>query len=394
MNENWLLPEGVDEVLPPEAARLEELRQAILSLCWRWGYELVIPPLIEYLDSLLSGMGEDLDLQTFKLTDQLTGRTMGVRADITPQVARIDARRLRREGISRLCYLGPVLHTLPDRFSGSRNPLQLGAELFGCDDAAADVEIIMLMLDALRLAGVEDIWLDLGHVGVFRSLVDHLALDSATEAAVFDALQRKALPELERLLDSAAVDAAARAWLVAVCEINGGLDALDAAEAALTGAPAAIGRALADLRHVAGRIRQLAPDINIHIDLAEMRGYRYHTGMVMAAYTDNHGMALAWGGRYDNVGDSWGHARPATGFSIDLKRLAGQGFVALPAASAVLAPAVDDETLDDAVAKLRAAGRRVVRALPGCEVDPQEAGCAAELRLIDGQWLEQAIEER
>ncbi|NNM00438.1 MAG: ATP phosphoribosyltransferase regulatory subunit, partial [Gammaproteobacteria bacterium] len=226
ITENWLLPEGVDEVLPPEAARLEELRQEILALCWRWGYELVIPPLIEYLDSLLSGMGEDLDLQTFKLTDQLTGRTMGVRADITPQVARIDARRLRREGVSRLCYLGPVLHTLPDRFSGSRNPLQLGAELFGCEDPAADVEIIMLMLDAIRLAGIEDIWLDLGHVGVFRSLADHLALDNAAEAAVFAALQRKALPELERLLDTAGVDAAARAWLVAVCEINGGLDAL------------------------------------------------------------------------------------------------------------------------------------------------------------------------
>jgi ATP phosphoribosyltransferase, regulatory subunit len=365
-NSPWLLPDAVEELLPPAAQALEALRRTALDTCERWGYALIMPPTIEYLESLLSGVAHDLDLQTFKLTDQLSGRMMGVRADITPQAARIDAHQLQAQGPVRLCYAGSVLRTRPDTPQGTRNPLQLGAELYGHAGIESDVEVISLMAAVLGAAGAGPLHLDLGHVGIYRGLALAAGLSDEAEAALWDALQRKANRDIDAVLDAYSVGDQHRQHLAALAQLSGGIDVLDEARERLAGADASVQDALAALSAIAQALQRAQPDWVLHFDLGELRGYRYHTGVVFAAYTPGQAQELARGGRYDDIGAVFGRARPATGFSTDLKAL--QRLTrpnSSPAmAKAIAAPWQDDAALREQVAALRAAGEIVIWALP------------------------------
>ncbi len=310
----WLLPEYIEDILPAEAARIERLRRAILDLFADAGYELVMPPLLEYMDSLLTGTGHDLDVRTFKVVDQLSGRMMGVRADITPQVARIDAHLLNRKGVTRLCYCGSVLHTRPAGPAATREPIQIGAEVYGHAGVESDLEVQRLLCRALALARVKKARMDIGHVAVFRSLVHASKVGAELEADLFEALQRKDKPALRELARS--VDARTREALLLLPELYGGAEVLALAEKRLPKLPELI-RALATLRALAK-----ASPIPASFDLAELRGYHYHSGVVFDAYCDGAAGAVGRGGRYDEVGKAFGRARPATGFSIDLRSLA------------------------------------------------------------------------
>jgi len=396
-SDRWLLPAGIEECLPGEAARLERARRALLDLFASWGYELVVPPLIEYLESLLTGTGPDVDLQTFKLIDQLTGRLMGVRADMTPQVARIDAHHLRRDAPVRLCYLGTVLHTRPDGFSGSRSPVQLGAELYGHAGVESDCEVILLMLQTLAAAGVRGVHLDLGHAGIFRALARDAGLGEEVEASLFDALQRKARSEIDALLAGHAAADETAARIAALAVLNGGPEVLDEARGLLLGASPEANRALAHLAAIAEALGRHAGAVPLHFDLAELRGYRYERGVVFAAFVPGHGQEIARGGRYDGLGAEHGRARPATGFSTDLKTLvalgtapAGPASGAVPA-SGVLAPSLGGPALEEAVARLRAGGERVVRELPGQAGGAAEVGCDRMLVERDGRWVVESV---
>jgi ATP phosphoribosyltransferase regulatory subunit len=390
-NERWLLPEGVEEVLPAGAWRLELLRRRLLDLFSTWGYELVLPPFIEYLDSLLIGTGNDLDLQTFKLTDQLSGRLMGVRADMTPQVARIDAHHLKRETPTRLCYLGTVLRTRPEGHGGSRSPLQVGAELYGHGGIDSDVEVLRLMLATLHAAGLEQLYLDLGHVGIFRGLARQAALTPAQEAQLFNALQRKSRPDIAALLAGLDLNAAMRDMLLQLADLNGGEEALATARKVLAGAGPEVHAALDNLAAIAAAVRRALPGLPLHFDLAELRGYHYHTGAVFAAYAPGSGQALAQGGRYDDIGRVFGRARPATGFSADLKTLLALSTATLPEVRGIFAPCADDPALTRQVDELRARGERVVCALPGQQGDAAAMGCDRQLVLRDGHWQVAAL---
>ena len=386
LQERWLLPRGIDEVLPPQALVLERLRRAILDCYASWGYELVIPPLIEYLESLLTGMGHDLDLQTFKITDQMTGRLMGIRADITPQVARIDAHRLNRQGPARLCYLGPVLHTQSNDFASSRNPLQIGAELYGHAGLESDLEVISLMLETLRLAGAETCHLDIGHVGIVRGLIREAGLSDAREAELFDILQRKSVPDMHAFITAADLQANLATQLIGLLDLNGDNEVLERAMVLFGDAPDELGQALADLRRLGGMISARASGVEVQFDLAELRGYHYHTGIMFAAYLADQGQAIASGGRYDDIGAVFGRARPATGFSIDLRALAEIRGLLQPAVGGISAPWSEDPELGREVARLRAAGERVIITLPGVDQGREELGCDRVLEFSDGQW--------
>ena len=391
-NERWLLPEGIEELLPPQAARLEQLRRVLLDLFNSWGYELVVPSLVEYLDSLLTGTGNDLDLQTFKLTDQLNGRMMGVRADITPQVARIDAHRLTgRKGPVRLCYQGTVLHTRGDGLGGSRSFTQIGAELYGHSGVESDAEMVSLMLATLALAQVGQVYVDLGHVGIFRALTQAAGLTTEQEALLFDALQRKAVPEIQALLAALKLSTATCQAFEDLVWLNGDADVLTRARQSLSGNAAAL-RAVDEIEQVAERVSRQQPELPLHFDLAELRGFHYHTGVVFAAYQPGQGRSIAQGGRYDDIGKVFGRARPATGFSADLLSLialsANQaGADKLAATSGIFAPADNDPALLVKVTELRAAGQRVVCELSGQEGGAAAAGCQQCLVLKDGQWV-------
>lgn len=396
VEDRWLLPEGIEEILPAGARRAERLRRELIDLYERWGYELVIPPFIEFLDALLTGFGRDLELETFKLTDQLSGRLLGVRADMTPQVARIDAHQLRRVQPNRLCYMGTVLRTRGDGFGGTRSPLQIGAELYGHAGPQSDVEIIALMLETLALARVGGVHLDLGHVGPYRALARRAGLDAGAETALFGMLQRKAIPEIRAWLATAGLDAATGEYFLRLAELNGGVEVLDAAAALLADAGDEVAAALAALRHIAAVIGRRYPGLPIHVDLAELRGYHYHTGLVFAAYVPGVGSAVARGGRYDGIGDAFGHGsyrtRPATGFSTDLKALLELGAGDLAPTPAIWAPADDDAALEARIAALRAAGERVIHALPGAEDGgPAALGCDRVLKRHGNDWIIEAI---
>lgn len=384
----WMLPEGIDELLPPRAAELEELRRQLLDLFASWGYELIMPPFIEFLDSLLTGSGHDLDLQTFKLTDQLSGRLMGVRADMTPQAARIDAHQLRRQHPARLCYIGTVLRTRPESAGGSRDPVQVGAELFGHGGVESDIEIVSLMLELLRTAGIEQPHLDIGHVGIFRSLARQAQLSPDAERALFDALHRKARPEIEELLNAAPITAPMREMLAALPELHGGIEVLDQVGQRLAQANGEVQEALRSLWGIAAAVQRRFPQVPLHFDLAELRGYRYHTGAVFAAFAPGYGRELARGGRYDEVGRVFGASRPATGFSADLKALAALGRREPPKASGIYAPWSDDPAVIAEVERLRRSGERVIWALPGqAGDDARVMGCDRLLvRSPDGTW--------
>jgi len=389
--ERWLLPEGIEETLPDEARRLEALRRRLLDLCASWGYELVMPPLIEYLDSLLTGTGRDLDLQTFKLTDQLTGRLMGVRPDMTPQAARIDAHYLKRNAPVRLCYAGSVLRTRPDEFEGAREPLQLGAELFGHAGPEADAEILSLMIEALRLADIREAHVDLGHTGVFRALAAQAKLDEAVETELFAALQRKARGDAEGLLAECDAPAAAKCMIVALLDLCGGQEVLAAARAQLKGAPAEVKQALAELDTVAARVARKPGTPALYFDLAELSGYRYYTGVVFSAFVPGHGRAIARGGRYDGIGRAFGRNRAATGFGADLRQWLKLVDAPAPAIRGILAPDSDDPALAQEMALLRTKGERVVMWLPGEKCSATELGCDRVLAKKGGRWVIETI---
>jgi len=382
----WLLPEGIEEALPEQARQLEALRRRLLDLFESWGYDLVMPPFIEYLESLLTGTGNDLDLQTFKLTDQLTGRMMGVRADMTPQVARIDAHHLKTMAPTRLCYNGTVLHTRPGGFAGSRSLLQVGAELFGHGGIESDVEVLHLMVETLRQAGVTEIYLDLGHVGVYRGLVAQANLDADQEAILFDALQRKAKPEIAEILNDWSLDKVVAGMLTALTDLNGNESVLTEARAVLKHANQSVSDALENLQQIASLLQQRLPDLKLHYDLAELRGYHYHTGVVFAAYVPGRGQAIAQGGRYDGIGRAFGLSRPATGFSTDLRTLALLTQQKIDGKSGILAPADSDTSLHATIEKLRAAGERVIIALPGQQGDAKALGCDRRLVKNNKRW--------
>lgn len=385
--DHWLLPEGIEEVLPPQAWRLEQVRRRLFDLYRSWGYELIVPPLLEYLEPLLTGAGNDLDLQTFKLTDQLTGRLMGIRADITPQAARIDAHQLKRDVPVRLCYLGTVLHTRPDGFAGSRAPLQLGAELFGHAGIESDVEIVLLMLETLAATGVQNIHLDVGHVGIFRGLAHQAGLDRSQETALFGALQRKALPEIRELVASFPITERQREQLTGLAELHGSDEVLDQARQMLQDAGPKVQGALNNLQDIATAVRRRNPELPLYYDLAELRGYHYHTGFLFAAFVDGVGQEIARGGRYDDVGRIFGRARPATGFSTDLKILilvsADQDVVS---ERRIFAPAEQDRELQAVIDSLRDKGESVVCLLPGQVGGPREMGCDRQLVHEKGGW--------
>ena len=382
--DRWLLPDGMDEVLPPQASRMEELRRALLDLYHCWGYDQVMPPPVEFLDSLLTGTGTDLDLQTFKLTDQLTGRMMGASADVTPQVARMDAHSLKRQGPVRLCYCTNVLRAKADQHQGGRSPVQVGVELFGHAGLEADSEIIHLALASLHAAGADEIHLALGHIGIYRSLVEAAALSDEQERALFEALALKSPGQLAEQVNDSVSDPVLADMLMALGELHGDASVLAQARERFAGAPAPVTAALDQLEALyKGVLARF--DVSLYFDLAELRGYQYHTGMMFAAYVPGYGHALAKGGRYDDTGRAFCRARPATGFSMDLKQLASLA-LASPSRGAIWAPAQEEESLNAAIVALREQGERVIQALPGQRTGPAEHSCDRRLEFIDGRW--------
>jgi len=380
----WLLPEGIEEVLPERAGRLENMRRRLLDVLARRGFNLVLPPLVEFLDALLTGVGEDLDLQTVKLTDTVSGRLMGVRADHTPQTARIDAHYLRQEGTSRLCYCGSVFRASPGEIESTREPLQIGAELYGCPDADADAEIVEAMVDVLQAAGVPDIHLHFGHVGVYRAVTRWAGLPEVVEADLFDAVHRQSRPDVEGIL---ATHAEQKTAFLTLLELRGGTEVIDDAKRAFERVPG-VATALSNLADLVGRLGRTLSGIRVSVDLSDLRGYRYHTGTVFNAYTPGHGRPLAQGGRYDEIGKAFGRARSATGFSADLRRLLRYDASEVPA-TGILAPSDDDSELDAMVAALRADGERVIRLLSGESAEQLAGQCDRMLvRSADGWRVE------
>jgi ATP phosphoribosyltransferase regulatory subunit len=382
----WLLPEYIEDILPDEARRIERLRRRILDDFAVHGYELVMPPLLEYVDSLLTGTGHDLDLQTFKLVDQLSGRMLGVRADITPQVARIDAHLLNRGGVTRLCYTGSVLRTLPDGMNRTREPLQIGAEIYGHRGIESDVEVQRMMLQALRLAGVRDVSLDIGHVAVFRALLRRARVSHELEAELFKAMQAKDAPAIAAL--ARGLDRGTRAALAALPELYGGAEVLSRARRVLPALPE-IRAALRDLSALSQRLADLGQIRSF--DLGELRGYHYHSGVVFAAYANARPNAVAQGGRYDEVGKAFGRARPATGFSMDLRELAAASSE-VERQSRVLAPyRPADGLLQRRIAALRSRGVIVIEDMPGHARFRAELGCDSALVRRSGRWTVQKL---
>jgi len=386
-NQNsWILPEGIEEILPPRAAQLDKLCRDIIDLYASWGYQLVIPPIIEYMDSLLTGTGKDLDLQIFKLTDQMSGRLMGVRADTTPQVARIDAHNLKRDVPTRLCYLGTVLHTRPEDTGGNRSPLQVGAELYGHKGIESDTEVLCLMIETLNKAGVEKIHLDLGHVGIYNNLVQLAKLDEELEAELFDALQRKAMPELDDMISAETLTAEAGQMFKALITANGSIDDFKEARVFFDSISSEIKDCLDELQSIIELVGKRMPEVTLDFDLSELRGYHYHTGIVFTAYVPGHGQGIAFGGRYDDIGSAFGRARPATGFSTDIKTLLGLSKLEPENRMGIYAPCSDEPDLLQAIDNLRNQGEIVICELPGQGNTPEDMSCDRQLEYKDGQW--------
>ncbi len=383
--DRWLLPEGIEEILPAEARRLEAMRRAVLDLFHRWGYALVMPPLIEFLDSLLTGVGRDMDLQTFKVTDQLSGRLMGVRADMTPQAARIDAHYLKRAHATRLCYVGSVLRARRDELAGSREPLQLGAELFGHKGPESDAEVLALMLATLALTGIPSPHIDLAHVGVFRALASRANLTPEQKTELLDAVERRARSEIESLLSAWSVGADNRRLLLGLLDLSGSGDVIARARSLYQSVPGAQ-LAIDDLEAITKRVQQQVPDAVLHYDLAELGGYQYYTGVMFSAFVPGQGSAVAKGGRYDGIGGAFGRDRAATGFSAYLGRLLKVGHAPANGVRGILAPAEPDATLTAEVARLRAEGERVVSELPRDGGSAADFDCDRVLVKKGGSW--------
>ena len=391
MSSAWLLPEHIADLLPAQARRVEELRRRVLDVAGRYGYELVAPPLLEHLESLLSGTGRALDLKTFKLVDQLSGRTLGVRADTTPQVARIDAHLLNRHGVARLCYCGPVLHTRPAGLLATREPLQFGAEIYGHAGLEADLEVVELAIDCLHQAGVGGLTLDLGDARIVRGALAGIAADGEHMWQVIQALTSKDEPALASLTQ--AFPHEGRDALRLLISLYGGVEVLDEARRQLP-ARTLIRQALGDLAWLAAHVSRTHPEVALGFDLADLSGYAYYSGPRFAIYARNGNDAIARGGRYDEVGAVFGRNRPAVGFSMDLKgllpMLASTG-VAAAVRAAIRAPWSEDATLRGAIRQLRGQGETVVCVLPGHEHEGDEFECDRELTAAGDQWVVRAL---
>lgn len=388
MSDRWQLPGGIEELLPEQAAQVEALRRHILDLFAGWGYQLVIPPLLEYTESLLIGLGRDIDLLSFKVIDQLSGRMLAIRADITPQTARIDAHSLNSDGVQRLCYAGSVLHTMPKSLKASREPIQIGAELYGAARVDADIEVICLMLETLARLGIEDITLDLGHVGIYRALLKSAALSSTEQEELFDLLQRKNHSDLSSWLSAHPADEKFNASILRLAQLNGSAEVLEQARNDLVDAGPVVLAAVEQLQQVTECIRTRYPRVNLYFDLSELLGYHYHTGLVFAAYSPGSGRAIANGGRYDEIGAVFGRARAATGFNADLKSLLALADCAAlgsaVTASPIVAPNFADPDLWARVRELRVNGEVVM-------TDFEESGDSQSATRVlqqdsDGKW--------
>lgn len=381
--DRWLLPEGIEEILPAEAKAIDKLRRRLLDLYSSWGYDLVIPPLVEYTDSLLIGLGRDVDLLTFKMTDQLTGRQLGIRADITPQAARMDAHSFIRPGTSRLCYAGHVVHTKPKNPLATRTPIQAGVECFGDAGISADIEVISLLLESLQLAGLPQLHIDLGHIGIYRALAKHAKLSQAEEDHFFELLQRKALPEIaEWVAANIALPQNAERFL-ALPNLAGDLSVLDKVRQTFAGL-VDIEQALDELALVAAQVMVRYPKAELYFDLGELRGYHYLTGIVFAAFAPGYGNPIASGGRYDHIGEVFGRARPATGFAVDITAISKLGLLNPESLSAIGVEFSSDPAQWTEICRLRAAGERVV--MINQPEDWQSLGCDRQLVFQTGEY--------
>lgn len=358
--DRWLLPDGIEEMLPEEARNVENLRRRLIDLFQAWGYDYVIPPVVEFTDSLFSASGEDTELLTFKLTDQISGKTMGIRADITPQAARMDAHSLCREGINRLCYAGHVMYTRAKSPLASRTPVQVGVELFGEAGLAADIEVISLLIEALEAAGLEKQYIDIGHAAIFRSLSAHAGLQKDDERQLFNLLQAKAVNEIDRWVDARIDDADIAAWLKALSRLSGSTNILKEADEVFSNAPATVLQALEELKYLAGVLGQRYPEAKLYFDLSELRGYHYYTGIIFGAFAPGVGNAIVNGGRYDHIGEAFGRARPASGFAADLTAISRINNASLQSAPGIFSPSSENEFLWEKIRHLRASGERVV----------------------------------
>ncbi len=379
----WLLPEDIADVLPAEARKVESLRRAILDLYQSYGYELVAPPILEFLDSLLTGTGSDLNLQTFKLVDQLSGRTLGLRADMTPQVARIDAHLLNRAGVTRLCYAGSVAHARTPVGSSAREELQLGAEIYGCATWEADFEAITLLLKTLSVAGLDQVYLDLSHAGILTGILDGQNLDKETVEMLYGLLQSKDRPRLSQW--AACLPANVSESLIALTELNGPCAEVLAKAKKTLPKHAAVNQALTDLERLVFAAENLSTNLELSIDLADLRGYQYHSGVMFAAYVDKVPQPIARGGRYDHVGQAFGRPRPATGFSLDLLTLANLSPLNVRKL-AVLAPWIEDAELSKTITTLRSKGEVVIQVPVGSIVEAAEYECDRELVKQGNSW--------
>ena len=400
-NHYWLLPEGISEALPDAASQLETLRRQLIDLYSGWGYQLVMPPLVEFIDSLSTGTGEELDLQTFKLTDQASGRLMGVRADITPQVARIDAHRMRVEHPNRLCYSGPVLRTRSNHSNGgSRSPLQIGAELFGHAGMDSDFEVISLAIETLQLSARENqnsIILDLGHVGIFTEISSALDLDDADQEYLSDMLERKSIPDISAWVQQKSLVAEHANILQKLPELNGSKDVLNEASELLESLGSKVKEILSYLNDLVTRLEKSFPALTINIDCGELRGYAYHTGVMFQLYLPTLQREIIRGGRYDGIGQAFGNARPATGFSADLRLLNSltqeNESEHKVVQNKILAPSVADETLEVLIKALRQQGEIVIRQLShDAELySATQLGCNQQLVASDGSWVVESL---
>lgn len=381
--DRWLLPDGIEEILPLEAKAIDSLRRQLMDLYSTWGYEMVIPPLLEYTDSLLVGSGRDVDLLTIKVTDQLSGRTLGLRADITPQTARMDAHSMARQGANRLCYTGHVIHARPKNPLATRSPIQAGVEFFGEESLAADIEVVSLLIESLKATGLQYLHLDLGHVGIYRALAAQAGLSSAQEDELFELLQRKATAEIRAWVAANGFDAVNAQHLLALADLAGGRDVLARAREEFGALPLVV-EAIAQLETLSDVIEARYPKAELYFDLGELRGYHYLTGIVFAAFAPGCGNPIASGGRYNHIGEVFGRARPATGFAVDVTALSKLGVLKeIPLASIAV---VENQTQEQwaAISALRAQGERVVSLTQAGLL--AELGCDRQLILIDGQY--------
>mgnify|MGYP002635606708 CR=1 FL=1 len=387
----WLLPDGVQEILPPDAQAVELLRRKILRIFHSWGYDLVMPAMIEYKDSLLTGTAHSLDIKTFTLVDQISGKQMGVRSDMTPQVARIDAHLLaddqRVQRVTRLCYCGHLLHARGDGITSSRTPLQIGAEIFGNASIAADVEVVSLMIATLHSVGLESVSIDIGHVGIFRNLIHDTDLDIDQENRLFDMLQRKSIPDLQQYLQQLPLSDILRKQICQLALLNGDVSILDEARNLFASGADELLLLLDHIEAVVQAVQVKFPDTFIHCDLSELRGYSYHTGLVFAAFLPGQGTEIARGGRYDDVGRVFGNARPATGFSADLLSLYQLSNTPGKLELGILAPNCDDPELTEIIRQLRLGKNRVIVDLTDGKCKPAEQQCDRILTRLDDSWV-------